>query len=302
MLIRDIRMKKKLALLEQQPLGAHLSISGGFEKTIRDGESIDCTAVAMFLHSNRQWAMKDLSSETINTFKQASAHSTITIFAVHASYLINFGSTNDDIYQKSLTTLTKELVQCNQLGIPYLIMHPGSYAGSNIEQACKQIAAGIDEAFENVPGKTMLLIENMAGQGSAVGSRLEELAYIRNSIRHKSRVGICFDTCHGFAAGYNFTTAESYKQFWQHFNDIIGIEHLQLFHLNDSKKELGSRVDRHEQIGKGKMGLETFKLLVNDEQFAHNAKILETPYTDYKKDALKLYSENLILLRNLIGK
>ncbi len=294
-------MKKSIQILEQQPLGAHLSISKGFAKMIEDGESINCTAIAMFLHSNRQWAMKDLSPDAVTTFKTAAKQSTIQSFVVHASYLINFASTLPDVRHKSLNVLTKELQQCNELGIPFLVMHPGSYAGTTPEGAIKLIAEGIDAALENAPGKTMLLLENMAGQGSTIGARLEELAKLKSSIHHKTRIGFCFDTCHGFAAGYDFTTPTAYDAFWKQFDAILGLEHLKAFHVNDSKKDLGSRVDRHEHIGKGKLGLEPFRLIVNDERFAHIPKILETPYGEYAHDALKLYSQNLKILRSLIG-
>lgn len=283
-----------------QPLGAHLSIAGGFSKAIQDAESIGCTALQIFLHSNRQWAMKDLTDKHIEDFHAASDHSKIKYIMVHASYLINLGSGQVATRHRSLGMLKNELIQCEQLGIPYLVLHPGTATGVSKEESIHLIGEGISDALESISSKTVLLLENTAGQGNAIGSRLEELKTLLKDVRQKKRIGICFDTCHGFAAGYDFTTPATYKAFWQLFDDVIGLEHLKAFHFNDSKKGLDSHVDRHEQIGKGKLGIEPFRLLMNDTRFERLPKILETPYTDYKKDALRLYQENLELLRSLI--
>ena len=197
--------------------------------------------------------------------------------------------------------LIKELHQCNQLSIPYLVLHPGAAGAGSVETCIRTISECIDSALNEAHGKTMLLLENTAGQGSAVGFSLQQLKDIYTHVHTKKRLGICFDTCHAFAAGYDFTTPASYTAFWKEFDTTLGIDLLKAFHMNDSKKGLGSRVDRHEQIGKGKIGIEAFRLIVNDHRFEHIPKILETPYDNYAKDALNLYKQNLDLLRSLIG-
>lgn len=284
----------------EQPLGAHLSIIGWFNKVVKDAESIGCTALQVFLHSNRQWAMKSLTAEQIKEYKAVIPSSPITYVLVHASYLINLGSHEKNIRSRSLEMLKKEVNQCQELGIPYLVLHPGNATGTTTQESLELIAQGINETLSTLPGKTAILIENMAGQGKVCGSSLEELHIILQAIENKKRTGICFDTCHGFAAGYNFTQPKEYNSFWKLFDETIGLHFLKAFHLNDSKKELGSRVDRHEQIGKGKIGIEAFRLIMNDDRFKELPKILETPYENYAKDALRLYAHNIALLRSLV--
>ncbi len=286
--------------LANQPLGAHLSISKGFDKMIADGESIGCTALQMFLHSNRQWAMKDLTQQSIDLFKKSAKTSSIQDFVVHASYLVNLGSENRELRIKSLAMLIKELEQCEQLGIPYLVLHPGSYGRGTIEECLSLISQGVDQALGESKGATVLLLENTAGQGTSVGYELKQLRTIHQQAKHKKKLGFCVDTCHLFAAGYDFTTLTTYDTFWKEFDDLLGLKNLHVFHLNGAKRGLGSHVDRHEQIGKGTIGLEGFRLIVNDRRFATIPKILETPYENYAKDALRLYQQNLDLLRILI--
>ena len=282
---------KKTPLL----LGAHMSISGGFEKAIERGESIGCTAIQIFVKSNRQWAAQPISEDQIEKFHTAAKDSTILAIVAHASYLINLAATTKEAFTKSVHALAIELKRCEQLGIHYLVLHPGSRLSLDLKDALAQIAAGIDQALEQSPGKTMILIENMAGQGSSVGSRFEELAAIRAASHHKTKVGFCLDTCHAFAAGYDLRTPETYKATWKEFDTIIGLEHLKAIHLNDSKKELGSRVDRHANIGKGTMGLESFSLIMNDKNLTWVPKILETPYHD-----LSDYAHDMETLKKLI--
>ncbi len=286
--------------IKEQPLGAHISISGWFPKAVRDAESIGCTAMQVFLHSNRQWAMKNITAEQIKEYKAVVPDSPIAYVIVHASYLINLGSGNKETRSRSLEMLKKEIIQCEELGIPYLVLHPGTATDTTPKQSLELIAEGINETLSSKPGKTAILLENMAGQGNVCGSTLEELAFMLHAIENKKRTGICFDTCHGFAAGYDFTTPKTYHAFWKQFDEIIGIKSLKAFHLNDSKKELSSHVDRHEQIGKGKIGIEAFRLLMNDNHFKALPKILETPYENYAKDALRLYAQNIDLLRSLV--
>ena len=265
--------KKKHSLL----LGAHMSISGGLEKSIERGESINCTAIQIFTKSNRQWTAKKLTDDSRSLFKERVKDSFIRSIIVHATYLINLGSPDIQTNKKSVTAVCEELKRCEQLDIPYLVLHPGSHLKSGEKTCLEKISDALNTIFEKTPGKTMILLENMAGQGSQVCYSFEQLAYIRSRSAYKKRLGICFDTCHAFAAGYDFRTQGSYTKIWKQFDTIIGLENLKAIHINDSKKELGSKIDRHEEIGKGKIGLEAFRLLFNDKRFFDIPKILETP-------------------------
>ncbi len=266
-------------------LGAHISIAGGLEQAIYRGESIGCTAIQIFTKSNRQWLAKPLEQTAIDTFKQAWKDSSIQDVIAHAAYLINIGSPNPETRTKSTLSLKIELERCQQLGIPSLVLHPGSH-GTISEQAClQQIAHQLDAIFESVPGNTQILLETMAGQGSNTCYQLEQIATIYNACKYKERLGVCVDTCHIFAAGYDIRTEKMYHSFWNTFDAIIGIEKLRAIHLNDSKKELNSRVDRHEDIAKGKIGDTAFQLLINDPRIFDVPKILETPKESLADDA-----------------
>jgi deoxyribonuclease IV len=280
-------MKKKKPLL----LGAHMSIAGGLYKSIERGESIGCTCIQIFTKNNRQWFAIPLKEEEIAAFKKAVKNSTLIQQVVaHTSYLINIGSPNSVISKKSVESLSLELHRCEQLEIPYLVFHPGAHLKASIEDCLKLIAKNMNTVLEQNPGKTMLLIENTAGQGSNVGYTFEQLTTIYKNIRNKKRVGFCLDTCHVFTAGYDFRTKETYDELWKQFDQIIGLNKLKVMHINDSKKELGSQIDRHENIGKGAIGLEGFRLLFNDERFFDIPKILETPKDDnhLKEDKMNM--------------
>ncbi len=264
---------KKRALL----LGAHISVNGGLEQAFIRGQSIGCTAIQIFTKSNRQWFCKPLTREAIDLFKKTWANSIIQSVVVHAAYLINIGSSNPEVIAKSTQALKEELSRCEQLGITYLVLHPGSRGTTPEKTSLTQIAEQLDQVLESTPGKTMVLLETMAGQGSNVGYQFEQLATIYQASRNKSRIGICFDTCHVFVGGYDMRTKETYERTWKLFDTILGLDLLKLIHINDSKKELGSRIDRHEHIGKGQLGYEPFRLLFNDQRFFDVPKILETP-------------------------
>ncbi|MFA6066567.1 MAG: deoxyribonuclease IV [Candidatus Babeliaceae bacterium] len=282
--------KNRIALL-----GAHVSITGGLEKAFEEGALLECTALQIFTHSNRQWHLKKLSDEAIESFLQAWKNSSIETMVVHASYLLNLGSPDHALYQKSCKTLTEELERCAQLKIPYLVIHPGAATTSSRQESLIRVAEALDHACETVKTGPTILLENTAGQGTTVGTTFEELAYILHHVKHKSRVGVCFDTCHAFAAGYQFSTEKEYQALWKQFDTIIGLDYLKAIHINDSKNACNSRVDRHEHIGKGEIGLEAFKLIMNDKKFADIPKILETPKTEAYGHA-----ENLTVLRKLI--
>lgn len=273
---------------KQLLLGGNISIAGGIEKAFARAQEIGSTCMQIFTKSNRQWNARPLAQDVITRFDNARQQSPVQTIVAHASYLINIGSPNKQLQKLSLESLMLELARVQELEIPYLVLHPGVAQQSPPSQDClKQIAAHLDTALTTIKGKSMILLENMAGQGSSVGDTFEQLAFIYKHCKQKKRLGFCFDTCHAFAVGYDFTTAASYKQMWHNFDHIIGLQHLKAIHLNDSKKELGSRVDRHEFIGKGKIPLTAFALLINDEKLVHIPKILETPidtHTDYVHD------------------
>ena len=278
-------------------LGAHMSISGGFDKAIVRGESIGCTTIQVFTKSNRQWYARPLTDEEIDIFKNTASQSSIKPVVAHASYLVNIGAADKLTHEKSTKSFTEELHRCQQLEIPYLVIHPGSCGKSSEKECLKKISDTLDETFTKLPGKTMVLLETMAGQGSNLGYQFEHLAELYQQSTHKKRVGICLDTCHIFAAGYKFDTQEHYENIWNQFDNIIGLNLLKVIHLNDSKKELGSRVDRHEDIGKGKIGLESFKMIMNDKRFFDIPKIIETPKEDLNDDL-----RNMKTLVQLISK
>jgi len=273
-----------------------MSIAGEISRAIERGESIGCTAIQIFTKSNRQWYAKPIEEKDAQAFKQAWKNSSIKSIVAHASYLLNIGSPSPDAAKKSLEALKIEFQRCAQLAIPYLVIHPGSYTSSDETSCIERIGHNLDVLFEHVPHGTILL-ETMAGQGSQVGYTFEQLAQIIKFSKHKKRIGICFDTCHAFAAGYDFRTENSYNLMWEHFDKTIGINKLKAIHLNDSHKDLGSRVDRHADIGQGKIGLKAFELLFNDPQFFDVPKILETPRTE-----LSDYRKNMDILEGLLHK
>jgi deoxyribonuclease IV len=269
-------------------LGAHISIAGGLEKSIERGESIFCTTMQIFVKSNRQWVSKPLTEEEIKNFQHATHNSSVNPIVAHAGYLINLGSPDSSVVHKSLQSLKEELERCELLGVPYLVFHPGSIGNAEKKASLLTIATRINEVFDAVPGKTKLLLETMAGQGNCIGQSFEDLAFIMNTISTKKRVGICFDTCHVWAAGFDFSTPKKYTALWHQFDDIIGLNHLFAMHINDSKNDCGSQVDRHEDIGKGKLGIEAFRLIMNDEQLFTIPKILETPKKSLEDDLRNL--------------
>ena len=266
-------MKKKELLI-----GAHLSIQGGFFKAILRAEKINATCLQIFTKSNRQWKSKAIFPADAEKFITQQNSSHVKLVAAHASYLINVASTTNSIAEKSIIALADELQRCEMLKIPYLILHPGSFNKTEGKNGLFKIAEHIDQAFTISKTKSvMLLLETMAGQGSLAGSTFEELATILQYTKYKKMIGVCVDTCHIFAAGYKFGTEKEYHDLWEHFDNIIGLSKLKVFHINDSKKESGSRIDRHEHIGKGMIPSKSFQLLMQDPKFKKIPKILETP-------------------------
>ncbi|MGB9823613.1 MAG: deoxyribonuclease IV [Candidatus Hydrothermia bacterium] len=272
-------------------LGAHISIAGGVELAPERGKSLGCESIQIFTKNQRQWFSKELTSETIETFKSNVKKHKIKKVVVHDSYLINLAARDIELLNKSREAFIDEAKRAWLLGIPFLVFHPGS--NPDLEEGIKLIAESINETLDKIPDINLLL-ETTAGQGNAIGRTFEELARIMELVEKKERVGICFDTAHAFESGYDISNEEGYYKTFETFNSIIGLEKLKCFHLNDSKTPLGSNVDRHEHIGKGLLGLKAFELLLNDVRFHDHPMILETP------GAEEFYEENLKVLRSLI--
>lgn len=275
-------------------LGAHISTSGGFYKAIERGESIGCTAIQIFTKSNRQWHSNKITLEEAGLFKQRLKESSVKEIVAHASYLINIASEKEDVVQKSKIGLVDELSRCDELGIPYLVIHPGSSSKSS-DEIIDQFSSIINDIYSTYSFTTILLLETMAGQGNSIAYTFEQIAEIIKKIKHKNKIGVCIDTCHIFAAGYDISNKDSYEKTISEFDKIIGLSYLKVIHLNDSKKELGCKVDRHEFISKGKIGLKAFELIMNDHRLLNTVKILETP-----ADTLEDYAIDLQLLISLL--
>ncbi len=276
-------------------LGAHVSIAGGiFQAPIR-GSEIGCTAIQIFTKNQRQWKISPLTNEQIEQYKQVLANSPIKAVVAHDSYLINLCSPDKNNLHKSRESFILELKRTQALGIAGLVFHPGAHKDLGETKGLKLIAESLNIILkECLDVDTKLLLETTAGQGTALGYSFEQLGQIIQMVDEKNKVGVCIDTCHIFAAGYDIRTREGYEATFKKFDEIIGLDRLGAFHLNDSEKELGSRVDRHERIGKGKIGLEAFRLIMNEPRFENIPKILEIPGGD---DCFKY---DVALLRSLV--
>ncbi len=259
-------------------VGAHVSASGGVYNAIDNALSIKAKAFALFTKNQRQWVAKDLDKATIDLFKSKLQDSGIEPKHIlpHDSYLINLGHPEDDARQKSMDAFLDELKRCEQLGLDRLNFHPGSHLKKISEEEClDKIASSMNWAIKNSDG-VKLVIENTAGQGSNLGYKFEHLAYIIDKIEDKSRVGICIDTCHMFSSGYDIRTREAYDKTWSEFEKIVGFKYLSGMHINDSKAKFESRVDRHHSLGKGEIGLDAFRFIMNDSRMDDIPLILET--------------------------
>lgn len=259
-------------------LGAHMSIAGGFERAIERGLKVGCQTIQIFTKSNNQWQAPPIEPEAADRFQQAARGSGIGPVFAHDAYLINVGSPNPKTYETSKKALKTEVERATVLGLSFVVMHPGAHTGLGEEACLEKIAKTVAWVLEQTKGSTvMVLYENAAGQGSTVGYSLEHLSTLLKLTGHPDRVGICLDTCHLFAAGYDIRTEEGYRKTILEFDRLVGLKNLQAVHLNDSKKPLGSRVDRHEHIGKGEIGLTAFRCLLNDERVRSVPMVLETP-------------------------
>lgn len=278
-------------------LGAHVSTAGGVENAPVRGSAIDADAIQVFTANQNRWFPKEPDEDNAKGYRKAMGEERPKMCVSHASYLLNMGSPEEKKLNMSRRAFLNELDRCDACGIEYVVFHPGSHMKSGEEACLARIAESLNYCLGKRPdGEVTVLIENTAGQGTNVGYRFEHLIEIIEGVVRQDRMGVCFDTQHGFAAGYDIRTEAGWKGTFEEFDETVGIEWLKAFHINDSKKELSSRVDRHENIGKGLLTMETFWCLVNDDRFKELPMLLETPVDDPSE-----YAEELKLLRGLEG-
>ena len=278
-------------------IGSHMSIAGGVDKSFARGESLGLEVMQIFTKNNNQWAGKQLTLDVIDRYFAERERTGIHLVFAHDSYLINLCATDKSILERSRNALLDELKRCDLLDIPYLVVHPGSHMGDGENSGLKRIAASINAVFRKLPrGRAVILLENTAGQGTNLGYRFEHLAEIRSMVREAERIGCCFDTCHAFAAGYDLSKPSGCRGVFKRLDETVGLEHLKAFHFNDCKRELGSRVDRHEHIGKGTIGKEAFRFLMRSRRFRNHPMALETP----KSEDLHEDVENIATLKALL--
>ena len=283
---------------EEILLGAHMSTAGGVHTAIARACSINCTAIQIFVKNNMQWFARPLTRDEIRAFLEHRQRRELLSVFGHANYLINLAATNPQCLENSIRALSEELTRANQLELPFLVMHPGAHLRAGEQAGLDKIVNSINHVFRKIPKvKTRIALETTAGQGSCLGHRFEQIAYIIESVREPERLCVCLDTAHVFAAGYDIAGEAGAKKTFRQFNRIIGLDRLAAIHVNDSKTARGSRVDRHEHIGKGQIGLETFRFIMRDRRFRKVPKVLETPKgKEMREDVM-----NLRKLRSLIG-
>lgn len=278
-------------------LGAHVSIAGGSEKAPGRGKAIDADTIQIFTANQNQWKARPLTEVNIDGFREGMTQGQPQVSITHDSYLINFCTLEDWKKKRAVDAFIEEMDRSEALGIDYIVFHPGAHMGAGYDAGCATVAESLNTALAARPDhQVQLLVEITAGQGTTVGHTFEQIADILGQVTSPERMGVCFDTQHGFAAGYDIRTPDGWEQVLKDFDNTIGLEQLRAFHLNDSKRELGSRVDRHAKIGQGYLGLAPFWCLVNDERFTDTPAVLETPVDNESE-----YGEELRLLRSLIG-
>lgn len=275
-------------------IGAHIPAAGGLAKAIRRGKEIGCTAIQVFTSSPRQWRAAPVTPGMIADFDRARSETGLDHIVTHDSYLINLSAPDEELRQKSLQSLIDEMRRSAGYGIPWVVSHMGSSVGQELPLALGRVARAALEVLAETPDSVTLLMETTAGQGHSLNSRFEQIAAILEFCKRPARLQVCIDTCHLFAAGYDLRTPETYEATFAEFDRLIGVEAIRVIHANDSKKGLGSRVDRHEHIGKGELGIEAFRLLVNDPRFTNVPIVIETPDDD------TMHAENVRLLWSLV--
>jgi deoxyribonuclease-4 len=272
-------------------LGAHVPITGGVFNAPAHGAAVGAEAIQIFTRNQMQWACRPLSADEASAFREALAGSGVRRVLTHGSYLMNLASPNPDFLSKSRACLVTEIERCHLLGVPYVVLHPGAHMGQGEEAGLAAIARSLDDVLERTQGlEVMPLLEVTAGQGTCLGHRFEHLAGIFDRVRHPERIGVCLDTCHLYAAGYDIATPQGYERTLGAFARIVGLRKLKAIHLNDSRRELGSRVDRHARAGEGLLGLDTFARIVNDRRFRGLPLVVETPgpLAEWKKEIARI--------------
>jgi len=275
-----------------------MSIQGGVHRAIERGEALSCTAIQVFTRNQVQWRAAPLTDEKCEQFKAAWAASGVGPIVAHANYLIDLASADERVARLSLDHLIVEFQRAAALGLQWVVLHPGCHQGRGSEAGLRQVAESATRAMEATRDLSVgLLLETTAGQGTSLGWRFEHLACLLEAIAPPERLGVCFDTCHVFAAGYDLRTPETYEATMAEFDRVVGLSRIHAVHVNDAKRDLGSRVDRHEQIGRGKLGRGAFRCLLRDARLAAVPKIIETPKEDDERDDWDM--ANLRLLRRL---
>ncbi len=280
-------------------LGAHMSIAGGYHKAVEAAYAAGCDCVQLFTKNNNQWRAKDISEAETQRFRAALAETKINHPIAHDSYLINLASPERALWKRSVEAFIVEMFRAEQLGIPFVVTHPGAYTTSSEAQGLKRVVRALNEVHSQTRGiAARCLLENTAGQGSTLGWRFEQLATVLDGVKDPDRLGVCLDTCHLFAAGYPLAKSTDYRATMRKFDQLVGLSRVKAFHVNDSVRELGSRVDRHARIGAGRLGLEAFRNLLNDRRFRRLPMYLETPKG--MENGRDLDEINLATLRGLV--
>jgi deoxyribonuclease-4 len=281
-------------------LGAHMSIAGGMPEAVKRARAVEATALQVFVKSSNQWAARPFEEGEVEAYRGAIREAGLVRDTLaHASYLINLASPDDALWEKSIAALRVELDRCETLGIPWLVVHPGAHMGAGVTAGIARVASALDRVLSAKPSADApgVLLENTAGQGTTLGARFEELGGMLQRTESRDRLGVCFDTCHAFASGHEFRFPAAYAEMIEALDRAVGLNRVRGFHLNDSKGELGSRRDRHEHIGKGKLGLDGFRLILTDRRFQNVPMVIETE----KADDLAEDRVNLEVLRSVAG-
>ena len=281
------------------PLGAHMSIAGGYHRAVEEARRCGCDCVQIFTKNNNQWRAKPITDVEAGLFTTALGELKIAHPVAHTSYLINLASPDEALWQKSVESMVVEVERADQLGIPHVVVHPGSHTTATEEEGIANVARAIDLVHKLRPrAKSQVTLEITAGQGTNLGWKFSHLAAILAQVKKADRVGVCFDSCHAFAAGHALSDRKAYLAMWREFDELLGLDRLKAIHLNDSKRELGSRIDRHEHIGRGKIGLAGFRHLLTDRRLRNVPMYLETPKENAAEEPWDVV--NLRTLRDLV--
>ncbi|GAB6098844.1 deoxyribonuclease IV [Halanaerocella petrolearia] len=275
--------------------GVHTSISGGIDKAAQRAAELDCDTFQIFSTNPRGWKRREIKDDEVNRLKQKLSQHNLGPLVIHTPYLINLASPKDDLYRKSINSLKQGVNRADRLGAKYLVLHPGSHTGSGVEAGIKRVGEALEEVISETDPEVMILLENVAGSGTALGSTIEELKAMFSYVDDVEKLGICFDTCHGFAAGYDLQNKDEVDKLLTSIDSVFGIDKLGVIHANDSKGELNSNKDRHQHIGQGEIGSTGFENLLEHNLINDKAVILETPVDKKGND-----EQNLATIRNLI--